>query len=155
SNTYYAASSGSGTYTAQQAFAGTYLENGTTQTLAWTYDPANALAVTQASVAGTWSEPNTSLTIGSDGTLTGTITNCAVTGTLMLTTSGSSQNLYTMNVTTGTSGGSCPAAGKTLSGNAAIVFLPISGSTLYLRTILFVIHSADNSAIAYGQVSSQ
>ena len=155
SSTYYLASSGSGTYTAQQTFAGNYVENGTTQMLTWTYDPANALAVTQSSVAGTWSEPSTSLTIGSDGTLTGTITNCAVTGTLMLTTSGSSQNLYTMNVTTGTSGGSCPVAGKTLSGNAAIVFLPISGSTLYTRTILFVIHSADNSAIAYGQVSNQ
>lgn len=155
SSTYYLASSGSGTYTAKQAFAGTYMANGTPQTVAWTYDAANALAVTQSSVAGTWAETGTSLTIGSDGTLSGTISNCAVGGTLMLTTSGSSQNLYTMNVTSGTTGGSCAVAGKTLSGNAAIVFLPVTGSTLYTRTILFVIHSADNSALAYGQVSKQ
>jgi hypothetical protein len=155
SRNYYTVSSGSGTYTANQAFSGSYVENGTTQAIAWTYDPANALAVTQADVAGTWTESGTSLTIGSDGTLSGTLSNCAVTGTLMLTTAGSNQNLYTMNVTSGTSGGSCAAAGVTLSGNAAIVFLPISGSNLYQRSILFVIHSADNSSLALGQVEKQ
>jgi hypothetical protein len=155
SSNYYLTTSGSGTYSAKQAFAGSYVENGTTQAVAWTYDPANALAVTQASVAGTWAEPQTSLTIGTDGTFTGTLSGCAVTGTMMLSTSGSSQNLYTMSVTSGTTGGTCPAAGVTLSGNAGIVFLPISGSSLYTRTILFVLHSADNSSLAYGQVTKQ
>lgn len=155
STNFYSATSGSGAYSAKQAFAGSYVESGNTQVVTWTYDAANALAVTQSSVTGTWSEPNTSLTIGDDGTFSGTLLNCAVTGTLTLTTAGSSQNLYTMNVTSGSTGGSCPASGKTLSGNAAIVFLPITGSSLYTRTILFVIHSADNTALAYGQVSKQ
>jgi hypothetical protein len=152
---YYTATSGSGSYVAKQAFSGSYLENGNTQAIAWTYDPANALAVTQADVAGTWTETGTSLAIGSDGTLSGTVSNCAVTGTLLLTTAGSNQNLYTMNLTSGASGANCAAAGETLSGNAAIVFLPISGSNLYQRTILFVLHSADNSSLAFGQVEKQ
>lgn len=155
STNYYLATSGSGTYTARQAFAGSYVENGTTQSVAWTYDAANALAVTQSSVAGTWAENGASLTIGSDGTLTGTISGCSVAGTMMLATAGSNQNLYSMSLTVGASGASCTATGETLSGSAAIVFLPISGSTLYTRTIVYLTHSADNSSIAYGQVSKQ
>jgi hypothetical protein len=149
---YYTASAGTGSFTANNSFTGSYVANGTTTNLSWTYDPANALAVTQSSVAGTWTETNTSLTISSSGALSGTMSNCPVTGTMMLATSGSSQNLYTLNVTTGT-GSSCQIPNTTLSGNAAIVFLPIANSSLYARSILYVNHSANNSGVAYGQVT--
>ncbi|MGF6531424.1 hypothetical protein P3T20_002205 [Paraburkholderia sp. GAS206C] len=151
---FYATTSGSGTFTANQAFSGSFVANSSTVNLSWTYDPANALAVTQASVVGTWAETNSSITVDSSGAVTGTLSSCPVTGTLLLTSAGSSQNLYSLSLTTGTAA-ACATPGKTLSGNAAIVFLPISGSTLYARSILYVIHSSDNSAVAYGQVSPQ
>jgi hypothetical protein len=151
---FYATTSGSGTFTASQAFSGSFVANSSTVNLSWTYDPANALAVTQASVVGTWAETNSSITVDSSGAVTGTLSSCPVTGTLLLTSAGSSQNLYSLSLTTGTAA-ACATPGKTLSGNAAIVFLPISGSTLYARSILYVIHSSDNSAVAYGQVSPQ
>jgi hypothetical protein len=149
---YYTASAGTGSFTANSAFSGSYVANGNTVNLSWTYDPANALAVSQSTVAGTWTENQTSLTISSSGAVSGTMSNCPVTGTLMLTTAGSSQNLYTLNVTTGT-GSSCQIPNATLSGNAAIVFLPITNSSLYARSILYVIHTASNSGVAYGQVT--
>lgn len=149
---YTPATAGSGTFTANQTFAGSVVVSSNPVNLSWTYDPANALAVTQSSVAGTWTETNTSLTVSSAGAVSGTMSNCPVTGTLLLSTAGSSQNLYTLNVTTGTAT-SCQIPSTTLSGNAAIVFLPISGSSLYARSILYVIHAADNSAVAYGQVT--
>jgi hypothetical protein len=46
------------------------------------------------------------------------------------------------------------ASGATYSGNAAITFLPVAGSTtLYQRSIIYLIKAADNSVIAYGQVT--
>jgi hypothetical protein len=59
-----------------------------------------------------------------------------------------------MTLTTG-SGTSCATPNVTLSGDAAIVFIPIQSSSLYQRTILYTLHSANNSAVAYGQVSPQ
>lgn len=154
---YYPTTTGSGTFTANQTFTGSYVENGSTATLSWVYDPANALAVTQSRVAGTWAQTGaspSSLTIANDGTLTGTLTACPVTGTLLLATPSSGKNLYTMSVTgTGTS---CTLqSGTTYSGNAAIKFLAIAGSSLYARTIFFLIKSANNSAVAYGQLKQQ
>jgi hypothetical protein len=151
---YTPATSGSGTFTANQSFSGNYVENGNTVNIAWTYDPANALAVSQSTVAGTWSENNASLTITSSGAVTGTISNCSVTGTMPLANAGSSQNLYTLTLTTGADA-SCTTQNTTLSGNAAIVFLPIQNSSLYQRTILYTLHTPTNSAVAYGQLSPQ
>jgi hypothetical protein len=151
---YSAATPGSGTFTANQSFTGSYVDNGNTFNIAWTYDPANALAVSQSTVAGTWSENNASLTITSSGAVTGTISNCSVTGTMMLANPGSSQNLYVLSLTTGADT-SCSTQNVTLSGNSAIVFLPIQNSTLYQRTILYALHTPTNSAVAYGQLSLQ
>lgn len=153
-NIYTPTTSGSGTFAGNQTFTGSYVDGGNTVNLSWTYDPANALAVTQSSVAGTWAETGSSLTIANDGTLTGTLSNCAVSGTLLLATPSSSQNLYTLSVT-GTSASCTLQSGKTYSGNAAITYLPISGSSLYQRSILFIIRAADNSTIAYGQLTKQ
>ncbi len=153
--TYWPTTSGSGTFAGSQTFAGSYVANGTTYSLSWTYDPANALAVSQSSVTGTWSETGSSLTVSDNGAVTGTLSNCPVTGTLLLATPSSSQNLYTLSVTGTTTGGCLLQEGTTYSGNAAITFLPISGSNLYQRTITYLIRSSNNSAIAYGQLSKQ
>ncbi|MGF6548035.1 hypothetical protein [Paraburkholderia youngii] len=146
--------SGSGTFAANQTFAGSYVNNGTTVNLSWNYDAANALAVTQPSVAGTWAQTNSSVTIANDGTLSGTLSNCPVSGTLLLATPSSSKNLFTLSVT-GTSASCTLASGATYTGNAAIEFLPITGSSLYTRSILFIIKAANNSVVAYGQLKKQ
>ncbi|WP_341272022.1 hypothetical protein [Paraburkholderia ginsengiterrae] len=151
---YYTTTSGSGTFAAKQTFTGSYVYNGNTVSLAWNYDAANALAVTQSSVAGTWTQTGSSLTIANDGTLSGTMSNCPVSGTLLLTTPSSSKNLFTLTVT-GTSASCALAAGTTYTGNAAIAFLPITGSTLYSRSIIYLIKSANNATVAYGQVKKQ
>ena len=154
SNVYYPTTAGSGTFAANQTFTGSYTDNGSTTALSWIYDAANALAVTQSSVAGTWAETGSSLTIADDGTLTGNLGGCPVSGTLLLTTPSSSKNLYTLSVT-GTSATCTLQSGTTYSGNAAIKFLPISGSSLYTRSIFYLIKSANNATLAYGQLQPQ
>lgn len=154
SNFYYPTTSGSGSFVNKQTFTGTYVENGNTVNLSWNYDAANALAVTQSSVAGTWAETGSSLTIASDGTLSGTLSNCPVSGTLLLATPSSAKNLYTLSVT-GTTASCTLKSGATYSGNAAITFLPITGSNLYVRTIFFMIKTATNTTVAYGQLTKQ
>lgn len=151
----FTATSGSGTFTANQTLNGSYVANGNTVNLTLKYDPANALAVTQSSVAGTWAQSSTTLTVDDAGGFTGSILGCGVTGTLALTTPGSSKNLYTMTLS-GTTSTCSLRSGVTYSGNAAITFLPVSGSTtLYKRTIVYLIKAADNSMIGYGQVTKQ
>lgn len=154
SNVHYPTTAGSGTFAANQTFIGSYTENGSTTALSWIYDAANALAVTQSSVAGTWTESGSSLTIANDGTLTGNLGGCQVSGTLLLTTPSSSKNLYTLSVT-GTSTSCTLQSGTTYFGNAAIKFLPISGSSLYTRSIFYLIKSANNATLAYGQLQPQ
>jgi hypothetical protein len=151
---YFPTTSGSGTFVNNQTFTGSYVENSTTVNLSWNYDAANALAVTQSSVAGTWAETGSSLTIANDGTLSGTLSNCPVSGTLLLATPSSSKNLYTLNVT-GTTASCTLKSGATYTGNAAITFLPITGSNLYVRTIFFMIKTATNTTVAYGQLTKQ
>ncbi|MFM0394270.1 hypothetical protein [Paraburkholderia phytofirmans] len=151
---YFPTTSGSGTFVNNQTFTGSYVENSTTVNLSWNYDAANALAVTQSSVAGTWAETGSSLTIANDGTLSGTLSNCPVSGTLLLATPSSSKNLYTLNVT-GTTASCTLKSGATYTGNAAITFLPITGSNLYVRTIFFMVKTATNTTVAYGQLTKQ
>lgn len=153
-NVYYPTTSGSGSFVSDKTFTGSYTQGSSTVNLSWTYDAANALAVTQSSVAGTWAETGSSLTIANDGTLSGTLSNCPVSGTLMLATPSSSKNLYTLSVT-GTTASCTLKSGATYSGNAAITFLPISGSNLYVRTIFFMIRTASNTVVAYGQLTKQ
>lgn len=152
----YPTTSGSGTYVLGQTFTGSYVANSKTTNLSWTYDAANALSVTQQSVAGTWAQSGTSLVIASDGSLTGTLSGCNVSGTTLLTTPGTSQNLYTMTVSAAAAAGSCAMpAGLTYSGSAAILFLPSTGSNGYKRTIAYALKASDNLHIAYGQLQKQ
>ncbi len=151
----FTATSGTGTFSANQTLTGSYVANGNTVNLSLNYDPANALAVTQSSVTGTWAQNTTSLTIDDAGGFTGNLLGCGVSGTLVLTTPGSNKNLYTMT-TTGTTSTCTLASGVTYTGNAAITFLPVSGSTtLYQRTIMYLIKATDNSLVAYGQLLKQ
>ncbi|MET3449128.1 hypothetical protein [Ralstonia sp. 1138] len=151
----YPISSASGSFVPMQTFSGSYVENGRTQSIAWNYDAANALSVTQASVAGTWAVTNASLTIAADGSVSGTLSGCNVNGTMMLSTPGSNQNLYSVSLTTAV-GGSCSApAGSVFQGNAAIVFRPISGSNGYSRAISYLLKTPTNSFMASGVLAKQ
>lgn len=150
---------GSGTFTAKQSFSGSFTSNGSNTAISLTYDPANALAVTQASVAGTWAQTGSSITVASDGTVSGTLSNCSTSGTLVLSTPNSNKNLYTMTVTAtptaASSTGSCSlTSATTYTGNAAIVFLPTQNANLYTRTILYVLRSG-TTGVSFGQLSKQ
>ncbi len=147
--------SGSGAYSAKQTLSGTISRDGTASDFTWTYNAENALSVTQDSVAGTWATTNASFTIASGGSVTGTLSGCNMTGTLLLATPNSNQNMYDMTLTASTSSGCKLPAGVPLSGSAAIMFVPIRGSNGFQRSILYVLRAADYSFVAYGQVIKQ
>ncbi|MXN79035.1 hypothetical protein GR157_30450 [Burkholderia sp. 4701] len=147
--------SGSGAYSAKQTLSGTMSKGGTASNFTWTYNAANALSVTQDSVVGTWATTNASFTIGSGGTVSGTLSGCNMSGTLTLATPGSNQNMYDMALTAASSSGCKVPAGVPLSGSAAIMFVPISGTNGFKRSILYVLRAADYSFVAYGQVVKQ
>ncbi|KVP82901.1 hypothetical protein WJ96_26490 [Burkholderia ubonensis] len=147
--------SGSGAYSAKQTLSGTMSQGGTASNFTWTYNAENALSVTQDSVVGTWATTNASFTIGTGGTVSGTLSGCNMSGTLMLATPGSSQNMYDMTLTASASTGCRVPAGVPLSGSAAIMFVPIRGTNGFQRSILYVLRAADYSFVAYGQVVKQ
>lgn len=147
--------SGSGAYSAKQTLSGTMSQGGTASNFTWTYNAENALSVTQDSVVGTWATTNASFTIGTGGTVSGTLSGCNMSGTLMLATPGSNQNMYDMTLTASASTGCRVPAGVPLSGSAAIMFVPIRGTNGFQRSILYVLRAADYSFVAYGQVVKQ
>jgi hypothetical protein len=151
----YPTTAGSGTYVPQKTFTGSYVANGNTTNISWNYDAANALSVTQESVAGTWSQPGTSMTIGNDGSLTGTLSGCNVSGTILLTDAGTNHNMYTTTISAAAGTSCAMPAGMVYTGNAAITFVPITGSNGYQRTILYSVKASDNLHIAYGQLPKQ
>jgi hypothetical protein len=151
----YPTTSGSGAYVPQKTFTGSYVANGNATNIAWNYDAANALSVTQESVAGTWSQPGTSMTIGDDGSLTGTLSGCNVSGTVLLTDAGTSHNMYTATISAAAGTSCAMPAGMVYTGNAAITFVPITGSNGYQRTILYSLKASDNLHVAYGQLPKQ
>ncbi|RKP50819.1 hypothetical protein [Trinickia fusca] len=147
---------GSGTFVPKQLFTGSYAANGGSTSISLAYDAANALAVTQASVVGTWAQQGSSMTVANDGTVSGTLSYCPVTGTLVLNTPNSNKNLYTMTVTLSPAAGSMCSltSATTYSGNAALVFLPTQVANYYTRTLMYALHSG-NTGVAYGQLSKQ
>ncbi|PAK13870.1 hypothetical protein DF156_19150 [Burkholderia ubonensis] len=147
--------SGSGAYSAKQTLSGTISRGGTASNFTWIYNAENALSVTQDSVVGTWATTNASFTIGSGGTVSGTLGGCNMSGTLLLSTPGSNQNMYDMTLTASASTGCKVPAGIPLSGSAAIMFVPISGTNGFKRSILYVLRAADYSTVAYGQITKQ
>ena len=151
----YPTTSGSGTYVPKQSFTGSYTANNNTTNIGWTYNAANALSVNQQSVAGTWSQTGTSMTITSDGSLTGSLSGCNVSGSMLLATAGSNQNLYTLTMSAAAGTSCAMPAGLVYTGTAAILFLPITGSNGYQRTIAYSAKASDNVHIAYGQLAKQ
>ncbi|WP_232453721.1 hypothetical protein [Burkholderia ubonensis] len=147
--------SGSGAYSAKQTLSGTMSQGGTASNFTWTYNAENALSVTQDSVVGTWATTNASFTIGTGGTVSGTLSGCNMSGTLLLATPGSNQNMYDMTLAASASTGCKVPAGVPLSGSAAIMFVPISGTNGFKRSILYVLRAADYSFVAYGQIVKQ
>jgi hypothetical protein len=151
----YPTTSGGGAYTAHNSFTGSYVANGATNNISWTYDVANALSVTQESVAGTWAQDTASFTIDNAGAFTGHLSNCDVSGTLLMTDPGTNHNMYTMTMSAAP-GTSCKMpAGMTYTGNAAILFVSIKGSNGYQRTILYNVKNLDGLRFVYGQVIKQ
>ncbi|MBN3779021.1 hypothetical protein G3O06_15900 [Burkholderia sp. Ac-20345] len=144
-----------GTYSAKQTLSGSLNRGGTASNFTWKYNAENALAVTQASVAGTWATSGASFTVGSDGTVSGTLSGCNMSGTVRLSTPGSDQNMYDMTLSAAASTGCKLPAGIPVFGNAAILFVPINGSNGFQRSILYVLHSADYGYVAYGQIIKQ
>ncbi|RBB32232.1 hypothetical protein DPV79_39110 [Burkholderia reimsis] len=144
-----------GTDSAKQTLSGSLNRGGTASNFAWTYNAENALAVTQASVSGTWATSGASFMVGSDGTVSGTLSGCNMSGTLLLATPGSNQNMYDMTLSAAASTGCKLPAGIPVFGSAAILFVPIKGTNGFQRSILYVLHSADYGYVAYGQIIKQ
>ncbi|WER45485.1 hypothetical protein CupriaWKF_14425 [Cupriavidus sp. WKF15] len=146
---------GTGTIALNSKLDGSYQRAGsdTPSTIGATYDPANALAVDQASIEGSWKQDGFEISIDDQGNVSGTYTSgtkiCALTGTAMLAEPGSAKNLYRVSVTPSVA--TSPAStGCAMSvdiphqGYAAIRFVPSDGSivttsnTLYRRSLTMV-----------------
>ena len=151
----YPTNSGSGTYSPRNTFSGSYVANGATTEFSSNYDAANALSVTQQSVAGTWTQSSTSLTIADDGSFTGKLSGCDVSGKMLLATPGSNRNMYAVTMSVAPATYCSVPAGTTYTGNAAILFVPITGSNGYRRTVLYNVHNLNELRYAYGQLTKQ
>ncbi|QEZ43189.1 hypothetical protein D2917_02370 [Cupriavidus oxalaticus] len=146
---------GSGTITPANRLDGSYTTTpgGVSKTLAAIYDPANALAVEQSSISGSWKQNAFAMQIDDTGNLTGTYTSgtrvCDLKGTVVLATPASAKNLYVVDVEPSVSPqpgntGCALSTGVPHKGYAAIRFAPVDGAivvnsnTRYLRTLLMV-----------------
>ena len=149
---------GSGTVSQTKTLAGTYNYNtnptATPKSVQLTYSVANALAVDQTSVSGTWTSTGISLVIDSAGTLSGTTSGaslgtCSLTGTAPLTTQNSKKNLYGLSfVATGT--GCNLTLNSAYTGHAAIEFIP-AGTFVnqgYYRGLAFIVKTAGGAALS-------
>lgn len=150
---------GSGTFVQGQSVEGTMtypLEPALNPTsFAMDYDAANALAVTQASLQGTWRNTDRgddiSISIDADGNVTGTSTgtsfgNCVLTGDVKLADPGSNINVFKQSLVG--AGGACRLqSGATYRGLSAIAFTP-AGSFVgngYRRQLIFSGVTAEGS----------
>jgi hypothetical protein len=127
---------GSGTFVQGQSMEGTMtypLEPTRDPTsFAMDYDVANALAVTQAGLQGTWRNTDRgddiSISIDADGNVTGTSTgtsfgNCVLTGDVKLADPGSKINVFKQSLVG--AGGACKLqSGATYRGLSTITFIP-------------------------------
>ncbi|WP_224081996.1 hypothetical protein [Cupriavidus laharis] len=146
---------GSGTITLNSKLDGSYQVTGsdTPWTVHAAYDPANALAVDQASIEGSWKQDGFEMSVDDQGNVNGTYTSgtriCALTGTAVLAEPGSRKNLYRVNMTASVatqaaSTGCAMSVGVPHQGYAAIRFVPsdgriiITGNTLYSRSLAMV-----------------
>lgn len=139
--------SGSGAWFAKNRFGGTYTAGGTSVGIDLSYAAENALAVSQESLAGTWSIDSMTLTVSPDGSFTGTVASttepCKLTGAVTQATPGSSKNLFRWSFV-GT-GAACTSPEIEIEPDAAYtgfsgILLTAAGTTPadgYYRTLVF------------------
>jgi hypothetical protein len=126
-----------------------------------TYSLANAAAVSQASVVGTWSTSTSELSIAVDGagSFTGTTTGselgtCGVSGSLRPHEPSMQKNLFRMTLVA-TGGGGCEILQNTeLSGFAAIEFVNAGTSTApeYKHMLVFVVRAPGQAYVSGGAI---
>jgi len=159
---------GSGTFTPKTSMDGTYANGGGSPASFGpvSYSTANALAVSQASVAGTWTASDTlgigiSLTVDPSGAFTGTtsgvqIGSCTLSGTVALSEPGTAKNMYglTLNAVNAAASPSASDACKlettgSYTGPSAIVFLPagIYTSNGYFRYLSFLARTSTGATL--------
>jgi len=157
---------GSGTFSPKISMDGTYSTAGSSSSGAFgplKYSADNALAVSQASVATTWSADGTigfgasQVSIDSKGVLTGNTSSdslgmCKLSGSVLLSQPGSAKNLYafTLNAVNSATGSQKACALDTLSpyvGLGAITFRSagIWVSNGYFRNLSFLVKSGNGA----------
>lgn len=157
---------GSGTFSSKVSMNGSYAINGG-GTIPWgplAYSNANALAVTQGSVAGTWANTGSagvgmSITVDATGAFTGRTSGsrigvCTVSGWVLLSQAGTAKNLYTVAL----SAVNAAATGETACeldpipyvGQSAIVFSPAGNyvSNGYFRSLSMLMRDANGATFS-------
>jgi hypothetical protein len=156
---------GSGTFSPKVSMDGTYSVGGGSSRAfgPLTYSSANALAVNQSSVAGTWvsdasSGIGVSITVDATGAFTGSTSGaqigvCNVSGTLTLAQPGTAKNAFiaTLNAVNAATGNQTACQLQTSPsyvGPSAIVFLPAGNfvGNGYFRSIAMTIRHATTTA---------
>ncbi len=133
---------GSGTIAQNSKLDGSYQVPGqeTPKTISATYDPANALAVDQASIQGKWKQGGLELSVDDQGNLSGTYTSgskiCALAGSAVLAEPGSAKNLYRVTLAASlrpsrqAPAAICPLASRIRATLPFASFLPMAASLL-------------------------
>jgi hypothetical protein len=163
---------GSGTFTPQTSMDGTYSTNGGTP-VAWgplTYSLANALAITPASLQGTWSASGMyamSFDVDANGGFSGATSGaqlgvCQLSGSMVQVTPGSAKNMFTLTMTAvnAATGSDSPCRLNTASsyaGLAAIVLTPAGRyqQNGYFRTIAFNAITGDGASLFSGYLTKE
>jgi hypothetical protein len=159
---------GSGTFSSRLSMDGSYAVSGGSTT-PWgplAYSSANALAVAQGSVAGTWANTDTggigmSITVDAAGVFTGRTSGsrigvCTVTGSVLLSQPGTAKNLYTLTLqavnAAATGEPACALDSVPYAGSSAIVFSPAGNfaSNGYFRSLSLLIRSANGATLSLG-----
>lgn len=158
---------GSGTFSPKASMDGSYAVNGGTSR-AWgplTYSKANALAVSQESVAGKWSKTDTAIGMSIDVDATGAFTGrtsgsrigvCTVSGSVLLSQPSTAKNLYTVNLTAvnaATTGETaCALEAAPYGGPSAIVFEPAGRYVAngYFRNLVLLVRAANGATFTIG-----
>ncbi|HEV2612061.1 MAG TPA: DUF4214 domain-containing protein [Noviherbaspirillum sp.] len=144
---------GSGTVTPRSRFDGVYgaiISSGSepNKPITQSYSNANALAVTQADMTGTWATTEKSIVVSPEGTLTGRFTgngfgDCVLQGSIIQAAPGTSKNMFTISVTPSSGPqGPCNLNPEwTYTGYAALTFTNVSAAPrpYYKRSVTFVV----------------
>jgi hypothetical protein len=140
------AGSVSGSYRVNQSFSGTGSGTGGSFTFSLTYDPSYDRPASQSAVAGTWAArisptQTLSVTVGSNGVLTGSFNGCSLSGSFTPRPSG--KNVYQVTYTLGSA--PCVLPGTTFSGVGVFTTNPTGGQRIVTATA----NAARNGALMF------